>query len=76
MDNAQALVERYLETFNETDPDRRAALLGSLYTAESTYTDPAAGGIPLAFELPALSWAPVFPGAEAAACASGLGAEA
>jgi hypothetical protein len=40
MDNAQGIVERYLAAFNETDPERRTALLGSLCTAESTYTDP------------------------------------
>jgi SnoaL-like domain len=40
MDNAQTVVERYLEAFNETDADRRATLLETLYDADSVYTDP------------------------------------
>ena len=31
---------RYLETFNETDADRRRELLEALYTPDCTYTDP------------------------------------
>lgn len=40
MDDAQTLVTRYLETFNETDAARRRELLGSVYVADCTYTDP------------------------------------
>ncbi|HKO27880.1 MAG TPA: nuclear transport factor 2 family protein [Solirubrobacteraceae bacterium] len=40
MKDAQMLVTRYLETFNETDGDRRRALLGGLYAPDCTYTDP------------------------------------
>ena len=40
MQNAQALVTQYLETFNETDADRRRGLLEALYAPDSTYTDP------------------------------------
>ena len=40
MQNAQTLVTQYLETFNETDADRRRELLDALYTADCTYTDP------------------------------------
>src|SRR5947209_2069124 len=36
----QELIERYLAAFNETDPNRRRELLESLYTSDSTYTDP------------------------------------
>jgi hypothetical protein len=40
MQDAQMLVTRYLETFNETDADRRQELLGALYAPDCTYTDP------------------------------------
>jgi hypothetical protein len=40
MQDVQTLVTRYLETFNETDADRRRRLLRALYTADCTYTDP------------------------------------
>ena len=40
MQDVQALVTRYIETFNETNRDRRRELLGALYTADCTYTDP------------------------------------
>jgi hypothetical protein len=40
MEHAQEIIEQYLETFNEKDAERRRGLLGSLYTADSTYTDP------------------------------------
>jgi hypothetical protein len=36
----QELAERYLDTFNETDPDRRRALLAAVYTEQAGYTDP------------------------------------
>ena len=40
MQDAQILVTRYLEAFNETDADRRRALVETLYTPDCTYTDP------------------------------------
>ncbi len=40
MKNPQEIVERYIATFNETHPERRRALLESLYTGDATYTDP------------------------------------
>ena len=40
MSASQEIVERYLHSFNETDATRRRELLESLYTSESTYTDP------------------------------------
>ena len=40
MADMQHIVERYLGAFNETDPNERRAMLGELYTAESTYVDP------------------------------------
>ena len=40
MQDAQTLVTRYLEAFNETDADRRRELLEALYTRDCTYTDP------------------------------------
>jgi hypothetical protein len=32
--------QRYIETWNETDPERRRAALARLYTESATYTDP------------------------------------
>jgi hypothetical protein len=40
MQNAEALVRQYLDTFNETDAGRRRELLDALYTPGCTYTDP------------------------------------
>lgn len=40
MHDLQTIVTRYIETFNETDADRRRDLLESLYTPDCTYTDP------------------------------------
>jgi len=40
MQDATAMAERYLATFNETDPGQRLALIEALYTADGTYTDP------------------------------------
>jgi hypothetical protein len=42
MENAQTLVNRYIQSWNETDPQRRRALLEDLYTDRATYTDPVA----------------------------------
>lgn len=35
-----AVAERYVASFNETDPDRRRAAIESLYTADARYVDP------------------------------------
>jgi hypothetical protein len=40
MEDVQTLVTRYLEAFNESDAGRRRELLGTLYSADCTYTDP------------------------------------
>lgn len=40
MENAETVVTQYLDTFNETDADRRRELLEGLYTPDCTYTDP------------------------------------
>lgn len=40
MQDVQTLIGRYLDAFNETDADRRRALLEELYTPDCTYTDP------------------------------------
>jgi len=40
MQDVQTLVARYMDTFNETDSDRRRELLDALYTPDCTYTDP------------------------------------
>ncbi len=41
MDNPKAIVERYLDSFNETDARRRRELLETLYEGDFfTYTDP------------------------------------
>ncbi len=36
------IVAAYLKTWNATDPTERAALLGTHWTADATYTDPLA----------------------------------
>jgi len=40
MADTQQLVERYLGAFNETDPDRRRALVEGLYERDCSYVDP------------------------------------
>lgn len=40
MQEVETLVGRYIQAFNEMDPDRRRELLAALYTADCTYTDP------------------------------------
>jgi hypothetical protein len=40
MQDVQTLITDYLDTFNETDADRRRSLLKALYTPDCTYTDP------------------------------------
>jgi len=36
----QDIIEKYIASWNETDPARRLALIGDLYAADATYTDP------------------------------------
>ena len=38
----QAIIKRYLEAWNETDPVQRGALVASLWAADGSYTDPLA----------------------------------
>lgn len=38
----QEIVEKYLESWNETDPVRRRKLIGELWAEDATYTDPLA----------------------------------
>ncbi|QSQ17502.1 nuclear transport factor 2 family protein [Myxococcus landrumensis] len=40
MNAIEAIVQRYLATFNETDEARRGAALRELYTEDCAYTDP------------------------------------
>ncbi len=40
MNATRQLVERYLKTWNETDPLRRRALIEDVYAERATYTDP------------------------------------
>jgi hypothetical protein len=42
MTQAQHIAETYLATWNETDLDRRTALLAGHWTADATYVDPLA----------------------------------
>jgi hypothetical protein len=38
----QEIVERYIATWNETDPGRRRALIDQVWAADGSYTDPLA----------------------------------
>ncbi|HEY4372214.1 MAG TPA: nuclear transport factor 2 family protein [Burkholderiales bacterium] len=40
MGNATELIDRYIETWNETDSARRRALIERTWTADATYLDP------------------------------------
>lgn len=40
MKTVETVVAKYLEAFNEADPNRRRALLETLYTPDCTYVDP------------------------------------
>jgi SnoaL-like domain len=42
MSEVQTLVQRYIETWNETDPRRRGALIAQVFTEDASYTDPLA----------------------------------
>ena len=38
----QEVIENYIASWNETDPQRRLALISDLWAADGTYTDPMA----------------------------------
>jgi hypothetical protein len=38
----QDIIEKYIASWNETDPGRRRELIDALFTADATYTDPLA----------------------------------
>jgi hypothetical protein len=38
--DVQAVIDRYIATWNETDPQRRRALIADVYTDHAGYTDP------------------------------------
>ena len=40
MTDFQTLAERYIATWNETDPDARAQAVAALYAEDARYTDP------------------------------------
>ena len=40
--DVHTLVRRYIDTWNETDPERRRALIAEVFTADAGYTDPLA----------------------------------
>jgi len=40
--DVQTLVQRYIDTWNETDPERRRALIAEVFTEDAGYTDPLA----------------------------------
>jgi hypothetical protein len=40
MTNASSIAERYIALWNETDPDRRQALMGDLWCKDGSYVDP------------------------------------
>ncbi|MFC5742063.1 nuclear transport factor 2 family protein [Dyella tabacisoli] len=40
MNQSKQIVERYIQSWNETDPLRRRVLIEELYTEHAVYTDP------------------------------------
>jgi hypothetical protein len=40
VDNIQDIVDRYIDTWNETDAQRRHKLIAEVYTEDAGYTDP------------------------------------
>ena len=40
MTDAAQIAQRYIDSWNETDADRRAGLLAALWTEDARYTDP------------------------------------
>jgi hypothetical protein len=45
MNTYDAVVERYLTVWNETDPGRRRALIAQLWTEDAQYHDPVMEGV-------------------------------
>ena len=44
MSNRTQIVDRYLAAWNETDGQRRRALIGEIFAEDATYRDPAQAG--------------------------------
>jgi len=44
MTDTNALIDRYIATWNEADADRRRALVTEVFTGDATYLDPLMGG--------------------------------
>ncbi|HEY1276819.1 MAG TPA: nuclear transport factor 2 family protein [Thermoleophilaceae bacterium] len=44
MTDVAGLVDRYIESWNETDPERRRRLVAETFTDDGTYLDPLASG--------------------------------
>ena len=42
MTDVNTVVQRYIDTWNETDPRRRRALIADVFTEDAGYTDPLA----------------------------------
>jgi SnoaL-like domain len=42
MNDAQIIVQRYIDIWNETDPLERRALIGEVFAEDADYTDPLA----------------------------------
>lgn len=42
MTDVQTIVNRYIASWNETDPQRRRALIAEVYSPDAAYTDPLA----------------------------------
>ena len=40
MSDLTAIVHRYIDSWNETDADRRRALIAEVFTPDASYTDP------------------------------------
>ena len=45
MADVTATVEGYIDSWNETDPDRRRAIIARVWTEDASYVDPLAVGI-------------------------------
>ena len=44
MTDTTRIADRYIDTWNETDPDRRSALLAESWSNDATYVDPLMSG--------------------------------
>jgi SnoaL-like domain len=40
MSEYEAIAQRYIDSWNETDADKRRAILDDLYTSDASFTDP------------------------------------